>query len=250
MQRIADQVRAGSGHYISGKTDLKKITQLVCKFAERYVLNAPRSTMTLRRKQGQTTAKWLGWYNPADGLVHWFLLAHLSSPDGEKWRDPTADRLKVPGGYELVRRTRIGASAPAWTWKYTREQYQHLRDQMIELVRLRHDAILKQWIFTTHRTPGFAGSREQVKQLWKLLRAEWKRSRSKSELMPEIPKNIGYVRRLPDVGLLWSDLCINLSQTEKSKGENDGESTQTAVRKARKNSILVPASDSSAVEEA
>ena len=77
---------------------------------------------------------------------------------------------------------------------------------MLALVRLRHDALLKQWIHSTARTPGFAGSREQIKRLWALLRAEWKRSRSKGEPLPEIPKNIGYVRRLPDVGAPWSQL--------------------------------------------
>ena len=77
---------------------------------------------------------------------------------------------------------------------------------MIELIRLHHDAVLNQWIYSTARSPGFAGVREQVKRLWKLLRAEWKRSRSNGELLPEIPKNIGYVRRLPDVGSPWSEL--------------------------------------------
>jgi hypothetical protein len=232
MQRIADNVRAGSDRYISGKTDLKKIPHLVTKFSERYVLNAPRSTMALRRKQGQTTARWLGWYNAADGLVHWQLLARLAEPDGERWRDPTVDRIRVPGGYELIRKTRIGASAPAWTWKYSREQYQHLRDQMIELVRLRHDAILKQWIFSTHRTPGFAGSREQVKQLWKLLRSEWKRSRGKDEVMPEIPKNIGYVRRLPDVGQLWSQ--IETGKKEQPDVESEDADTVSKARQKPK----------------
>lgn len=211
MQRLADQVRSGSDGYVVGVTKREKVPQLVEKFASRYVLNAPRATMTLRRKQGRTTARWLGWYASSEDTVHWVLLAHVVEPDGERWRDPLVDRLRVSGGYELVRKTRAGASAPAWTWKYTREQYHSLRDEMIRLVRLRQDALLKQWIYNTHRTPGFAGNREQVKQLWKLLRAEWKRVRGVGEEMPEIPKNIGYVRRLPDVGVLWSELVSGKS---------------------------------------
>jgi hypothetical protein len=33
-----------------------------------------------------------------------------------------------------------------------------------------------------------------------LIREEWKRSRAKTEPLPEIPQRIGYVHRLPDKG--------------------------------------------------
>ena len=54
--------------------------------------------------------------------------------------------------------------------------------------------------------PGFSGVRVQVKKLWDIVRAEWKRTRPRTEAVPEIPKNIGYVRRLPNVGMVWSEL--------------------------------------------
>jgi len=55
-------------------------------------------------------------------------------------------------------------------------------------------------------TPGFAGAHAQVKQLEKLIRADWKRVRHSSEEMPEIPKHLGYVQRIADKGKLLSKL--------------------------------------------
>jgi hypothetical protein len=42
--------------------------------------------------------------------------------------------------------------------------------------------------------------REQVKKMGSLIKEEWKRSRSKTEPLPEIPQRIGYVQRLPNKG--------------------------------------------------
>jgi hypothetical protein len=118
-----------------------------------------------------------------------------------------------------------------------------MHDEIVRVIRSRHDSRLEQIIYSLHRSPGFSGVRQQVKKLWSLTKKEWNRSRGKSEVMPEIPKNIGYVRRLPDVGDLWSELAI--------KGKKDEEEpTKTRARKARKHSILVqPSSGGEAGED-
>jgi hypothetical protein len=46
-----------------------------------------------------------------------------------------------------------------------------------------------------------------MKNLWDITRKEWKRTRGADEPAPEIPENIGYVKRLPDVGALQSELA-------------------------------------------
>jgi hypothetical protein len=76
-----------------------------------------------------------------------------------------------------------------------------LRSQFIACIRQKRDRDLAQLIHTTWRTPGFHGAREQVKKFSDLIKAEWKRSRGADEAIPEIPGRIGYVRRLPDVGM-------------------------------------------------
>ena len=209
MQRISDAVRAGSSLYIQGSTKLEKVAFRTQNFDERFGINRTKKDDYLWRKSGKKIVKWIGYFDGKEH-VHWVLLLEPGkeadpSLESEKWKS-VADHRITHTGSELMKLTRPGAKTPVLTWRYTRERYQSLRDEMLTLVRLRHDALLKQWIFSTARTPGFAGSREQVKKLWALLRAEWKRSRGKGEPLPDIPKNIGYVRRLPDVGAPWAEL--------------------------------------------
>ncbi len=209
MQRISDAVRAGSSLYIQGSTKLGKVAFRTQNFDERFGINRTKKDDYLWRKSGKKIVKWIGYFDGKEH-VHWVLLLAPGKENDEslateRWRSVADERIRH-AGYELMRVTKPGTQRPAWTWRYTREQYQNLRDEMISLIRLRHDKLLEQWIFSTARSPGFSGVREQVKRLWKLLRAEWKRARSKTEKMPAIPANIGYVRRLPDVGAPWAEL--------------------------------------------
>jgi hypothetical protein len=75
-----------------------------------------------------------------------------------------------------------------------------LRDAIVSAIRHRQDLEIKRLINSEWRSPGFAGVREQVKKMADLIREEWKRSRGKTEPLPEIPQRIGYVQRLPDKG--------------------------------------------------
>jgi hypothetical protein len=207
MQRVIDALRSGPPLYVMGRVPLEKVPNLLHKFSTRYVLNANRMKDCRARKLGKDVARWIG-YERSPGEVHWILF-YWPGKDNvfaeEKWQQTAKDRIEH-SGYEVVRLTRPGAKAPAWTWRYTRDQYQSLRDEIIRAIRTRQDALLEQRIYSLVRTPGFAGARAQVKALWKLVRDEWKRSRKKTEKPPAIPPTIGYVRRLPDKGKLWSEL--------------------------------------------
>lgn len=219
MQRLGDAVRAGALHYISGQIELRKLPFLVQKFANRYRVNLSRIQDMRARQSGEDTARFLCWLDESTGLVQWVLFYSpgKSICREEAWKNPFDDRIKLTG-YELVRVTKPGQPKPVLTWRYTRDQYRHLHDQIVFAIRGRQDAVVEQLIFSLSKSPGFAGIREQVKGLWRILKAEWKRTRSKSEECPAIPANIGYVRRLPDVGSMWSELM----QSQPKKGAKHG----------------------------
>lgn len=205
MQRVADVVHAGAHLYIQGSTRLEKTAFRCVDFHQRFQINESRARAVIARKNGQAVARWLGWHEA--GMVHWVLLLEgENTPEtGEKWRNALTERIQSTG-YELVRQTRPNASKPAWTWRYSSKREQELRDQLVAAVRQRHDVALDQLVHLLWRSPGFRGVRVQVKRFGELLRAEWRRARSASEMQPHIPAQIGYVRRLADVGLVWSDL--------------------------------------------
>jgi hypothetical protein len=237
MQRCIDAIKAGAKWYVQGSTRLEKVPHLVQKFSARHATNLTSRADLAARKHGQTAQRWLGYLDDS-GVVHWALFVWPSydfNPKSDAWRDPVKDRFRH-SGYEIVRITKPGAKAPVLTWRYQKDQFERLHDEIVQIIRLRQDARLEQMIYTLHRSPGFSGVRAQVKKLWDIIRAEWKRTRAKAEVMPEIPKSIGYVRRLPDLGALWSELMKSRS----TEGADDGEKpAQTRTRKARRDSILL-----------
>ena len=247
MQRVSDAVKAGAAYYIQGSTRLDKVPFTVQKFASRHPTNLTSRADLATRKRGETVQRWIGYLDDS-GMVNWVLFVWPGKdfdPRSDAWQDLKTQRVRHTV-YELVRITKPGAKAPVLTWRYQKDQFERLHDEIVQVIRLRQDARLEQIIYSLHRSPGFAGVRQQVKKLWDIVRKEWKRTRSKSEVMPEIPQNIGYVRRLPDVGALWSDLM----KPKPKKGAIDGSKpTQTRIRKARKNSILVPAGAGGPAEE-
>lgn len=220
MQRLGDAVRAGALHYTAGSTPLARAPFLAQKFASRYLLNPGKIADHRARRAGEDVARWLGWFDEQSGLVQWtlFYFPGKAICREERWLNPFDERITL-GGYELVRMTKPGAKAPVLTWKYKREQYRFLHDQVVFAIRGRQDAVLEQLVHSLSRSPGFAGVREQVKKLWAIVKAEWRRSRSKSEDPPKIPSTLGYVRRLPDVGMRWSDLMQSVQKGRKEDRE-------------------------------
>ncbi|MEL5849958.1 MAG: hypothetical protein U7M05_11435 [Candidatus Igneacidithiobacillus chanchocoensis] len=250
MQRLGDAVRAGALHYISGSIPLAKAPFLAKKFSARYHLNLGKIADHRARHAGEDVARWLGWYDESSGFVHWtlFYFPGKTICREERWLNPFDTRIRLTG-YELVRITKKGAKAPVITWKYTREQYRWLHDQIVFSIRGRQDAALDQLIFSLSKSPGFAGVREQVKGLWSIVKAEWKRTRSKSEPQPTIPQNIGYVRRLPDAGMLWSELMKASKKGNKDEQETNEKPLAKRTRKARSDSLLLQPGTGGQAEE-
>lgn len=204
MQRLADLVRLGHTRYVCGQTTLEKAPRLAEKFTRLYDVNGEKTAASRARKAGRATARLLFWQVEGE-LVAWFLLATdgelAVGNDLERWADPTAKGSRITlTGYELVQVTKPGTKRPAWTWRYTRQQHDGLRDRVIHAIRTRNDAELKRLIRAIWTTPGFSAARDQAKKFRDLIEGEWGRSRGAAEAMPEIPQRMGYVRRLKDVG--------------------------------------------------
>ena len=219
MQRLADLVRTGHRWYVCGEIPPNKTGYFAGKMDALYGVGMSRLQQSRRRKAGQASFRLLVLYQQQESNLRWWLLRTDGDmpPEGrrEKWRDALEDRITLTG-YELVRHTRPGAAQPAWTWRYTKDAEQDLREAIRRAVRTRRDDELRQLIYTIWRTPGFAGAREQVKKMRELITGEWRRCRG-SAPMPEIPARIGYVRRLPDLGRKLSELGVKKRAARRQK---------------------------------
>lgn len=218
MQRLADLVRTGHHLYVTGVIPREKAGYFAAKMDALYSVGQDRLTASRQRKRGAATFRLLMLALDDGGPLHWWLLRTLGTAppeaERERWRDALSDRITLTG-YELVRLTRPGAKAPAWTWRYTKDREADLRNALLRAIRTRRDDELRQMIYTIWRTPGFAAARAQVKKIRALIIGEWKRSRGRDPL-PEIPSRLGYVRRLPDLGRRLSDLGVKKRAVRKS----------------------------------
>ena len=164
------------------------------------------------RAKGYATTRLLFYHPGESSQLHWILLSTpgvWESPysGNEKWLDPTVDKVALTG-YEMVRHIRPGNATPSWTWRYNATRQVEIRDAIVMSIRRHNNQELVALIDTVWRSPAFAGVREQIKKYAALIKAEW--TRTGSGPMPELPKGLGYVRRLPDKGVLLSKLKKDL----------------------------------------
>ena len=226
MQRVADLVRTGHTRFIQGEVPPEKAALLHEKFSRLYDCHLDKLQASRRRKAGFATSRLLFLHQESQERLTWVLLATPGrfpvegSERLERWRDATIrdQRIQITG-YELKRMTKPEEKKPVWTWVYTKEREQELREALIGAMRRKSDHDLNQLIHTIWRSPGFAGVRAQVKRFGELIKAEWKRSRKDGEALPEIPARIGYVQRLKDKGVFLPILVQKLN-VERRKSED------------------------------
>ncbi|RJX30877.1 MAG: hypothetical protein C4516_09040 [Oxalobacter sp.] len=238
MQRIADFVRAGYTQWTAGKVRPDRARALVKKFVRLYGIDKTRHQRAYAKAKSEACAVLLMYapYVGNDGKhaakeapstahdgrntvgdephtereashiqVFWILLV----TDGEhpaRQLERLADAATQEGrltltGYELVQLPRSGQTKPAWTWRMQDDTYQGWRLRLIAAAR-RHSALLESELRALAGTPGFAGSRVQLKKLGQLASGEHKR-RSPSSPPIVIPK-FRYLQRLPDGGMSLS----------------------------------------------
>lgn len=220
MQRIADLVRSGHTKYVVGTIPIKKAGFFADKMDSLLQISRNKLEACRARKLGEASARLLFLQQAKSEYLTWILLRNpgeKTDESGQDWRDACNDKINVTG-YELVRRTRPGSTKPAWTWRYTPSQYDHLRNGIVSAIRGKRDLELQQIIHSLVRSPGHAGVRDQVKNLCALITSEWKRRRAKSETMLEIPHH-GYTRRLKDAGCRLSELKSFVGEPDKPVSE-------------------------------
>ena len=221
MQRISDAVVNGAVRYIQGTIPVSKAGFFASKMKERYEYDLSYKEASRKRKLGYATAKLLFWH-PEKGCetLNWILLVTNGKfKDGvgldEDWLDPKykGGRISVTN-YRLTRIPSTFDTKPRWSWRYTRASYDGLRNDIVNAIRTKNDERLRQLIYSIYKSPSFGGVREQVKSLVSLIKEEWKRTRGSKEGMPEIPKVLGYVRRLEDKGVRLVAIKIQLEKIE------------------------------------
>lgn len=212
MQRIADLVRLNHGRYVYGQIPLDKAGYFAAKMDLYYGCFANKVQAHRVRAKGYATTRLLFYHPKEEAQLHWILLSTpgvWESPysGNEKWMDPAVNRVALTG-YEMVRHIRPGNADPSWTWRYNATRQDEIRDAIIMAIRRHNNQDLISLIDVVWRSPAFAGVREQIKKFAALIKAEWTRTGSGS--MPELPAGLGYVRRLPDKGMLLSKLKRDL----------------------------------------
>lgn len=221
MQRISDAASRGSTKYISGTIPVEKAGFFAAKMNDRYELKLAAFEALRKRKLGYATAKLIFWH-PEKGSksLNWILLITNGKfkddiAEKENWIDLTtkSGRIKVTN-YVLFRNPSTNDSKPRWTWKYSRYSYDGIRNNIVCSIRDKNDKMLREIIYNLFRSPSFAGVREQVKEIVNLIKDEWKRTRGSDEKMPEIPKTLGYVRRLSDKGVRLTAIRDQLEKIE------------------------------------
>ena len=235
MQRIADLVRTGHTRYLMGEISIEKAGFFASKMNFHYGCLENNKTQFNQREKGFAGSRLLFLYIKDSPVLIWILLVtngNWLTPDSghERWLDVKEERI-ILTGYQLIRQVKkkklvekeVEKESPeneveekkriysqrfrsefTWTWAYTKEQNEKLRDQIVMSIRRHRTDELRQLIDTIYRSPAFAGVREQIKKFAKLIKAEWTRTGVGD--MPELPKGLGYVRRLPDKGKLLTDL--------------------------------------------
>lgn len=205
MQRVADYVRTGHQAYIQGLTALEKMHSTWDRLAMAHPVFDDKLKAFRARLEGHPTGRLLLYQNQQyPDKIHWILLIHGRVDQltpGEKWRHAEDPHNRILfTGYELIRVTKEGLKKPVWTWRYSTQRYEDLRDSMVMAIRSRRDQDLKQLIDSVSGTVGFSGSREQAKKLISLLKSEWQ-LRRKDDPMPDVPPGFGWVRRKADKGV-------------------------------------------------
>jgi len=206
MQRIADLVRSGHTQYVQGAISTDKAGFFAGKMDSLLQTSRNKLQACRARKLGEASARLLFLQQANEKHLTWILLRNpgdKADHSGQDWKDALEDKITITG-YELVRRTRPESKKPAWTWRYTQNQYDLICESIISTIRAKRDLELQQIIHSIVRSPGFAGVRDNVTKMRALISAEWKRRRAKSEAMPEIPRH-GYTRRLEDAGCRLSE---------------------------------------------
>lgn len=217
MQRIQQAATRGYFYYVSGEIRANKVIGVANKFAEKYKTDINENQRSYRKRKGNANALLFLYPKKDSSNFYYWLLA--TDGNGEIHEQEKlikifdkSQRLSWDNDYELVTLPKKGSKHTV-TWRMTRLCYQSWNDRIRKAIRQKYSNDLSnQAIWSLSRVPGFSGIRDQVKKLYKLFNAEWKRTRAKNEEIKKLPP-IGYVR-----GIKSDTYPLSLIVKRQSKG--------------------------------
>jgi len=204
MQRLQQAVSRGSAtRYAVVETDTREHAEkLLKKFSAAYDTDLTASTKSRRRQAGEaTTAAWCYERPERPDQARYWLVLMVSEGIGrvterEKLMPVAGSRTRLAlDGYELVH------DGVRWSWSMARPTYQYWEKRIRTVCALpperRKPQEIERLIADLAKVPGFRLARRQVGNLYALLRREWKRLRPTSDVLPDFPTFLPYVRALP-----------------------------------------------------
>lgn len=197
MQAIADAVRHHRWFVQGEPLDPETVDRVAEKMTKRYPDLLISKDAAYRRRLDGKPVYYMVILRPSKRTSSggFWLFTSLPEDPSEKWQKVT-DRHNRPRIYwwELVRHPRAGKASPAWTWRMQPDVKERLEQQITEAVAKHWDEWLGRFVAQSRHWPGFAGVRQDHRELMLLIKRRWQRVRS--GLLPwPLPKLL-YVRRI------------------------------------------------------
>lgn len=193
MQRIQFIVSRGATHHAQMTIPLKSIEAVVKKLTLRYDLNLSKDQKYKRKKEGQSVADLVIFFDITDQLYHLFILvtegdslANFTQSGYDNLHPINEQRIIFTERYELVRTTRKKSAMAnkgrshndpeTWTWRMTKAYYDSIKSYLEKavIVHPKDPSELAKGVYILERMAGLRGVRQQIGYLWAHTLTCWK----------------------------------------------------------------------------
>ena len=193
MQRIQFIVSRGATHHAQMTIPLKSIEAVVKKLTLRYDLNLSKDQKYKRKKEGQSVADLVIFFDITDQLYHLFILvtegdslASFTQSGYDKLSPINEPRIIFTERYELVRTTRKKSAMAnkgrshndpeTWTWRMTKAYYDSIKSYFETAITIypKDPSKLAKGVYILERMAGLRGVRQQIGLLWAHTLTCWK----------------------------------------------------------------------------
>ena len=185
MQRIQFIVSRGATHHAQMTIPLKSIEAVVKKLTLRYDLLLSKDQKYKRKKEGQSVADLVIFFDISDQVYHLFILvtegdslASFTQSGYDKLSPINEPRIIFTERYELVRTTRKKSSMAntgrshndpeTWTWRMTKGYYDTIKRyfERAVIVHPKDPSQLAKGVYILEQLAGLRGIRQQIGHLW------------------------------------------------------------------------------------